>query len=137
MKTTRKEKKTEAIKRMRLMKLLPNIIKEFEKDDVLYYSEMMGILYWVSNNQEWAEYIGRFEKKYDALVYHAELSMLEFGDCLSLFYVSDHKDEWEHDLLDLKDGYPIVYVWNIDDPSSSEFGGIGFKSLNGGVKRTA
>lgn len=130
------DKKTEAVKRMRIMKLMPNVIEDFEKENTLYYSELCGILYWVSNNEEWAGFIEKFEAKHNALVYHAELSHLIFGDCLSLFYVSDHKDEWESDIEELKAGYALCYVWNIDDPECSEFGGITFKPMNGGIKRT-
>ena len=137
MKISKEIKKAQALKRMRLLKLLPNIIAEFEKDDVVHYSEMGGILFWLSNHHDWAEFVQRFETKHNALVYHAELSRLEFGDCLSLFYVSDHQDEWERDIEDLKVGYSLCYVWNIDDPECSEFGTIGFKPMTGGVMRTA
>jgi len=135
MKISIENKKIEAIKRMRILKLMPNIVEEFEKDNIINYSELGGILFWVSNNPEWAEYIKKFEEKHNALVYHAELSYLEFGDCLSLFYVSDHQDEWERDIADLKQGYAVCYVWNINDPDCSEFGGIAFKPMIGGVKR--
>jgi len=136
-----KEKKAEAIRRMKLIGLLPRIIEEFEKKDVVNYSETTnqkdGILYWLANKMEWLEFVKAFEEKHKALVYHAEFSHLEFGDCLSLFYVGNYEEEWERDYNDLKDGYAFVYVWNIDDNFCSEFGTIGFKSVNGGVKRTA
>jgi len=83
------------------------------------------------------EYIKDFEEKYNCLVYHAEFSSLEFGDCLSLLYVSDYKGEWRMDVAAIKECYPMVYVWNIDDPTCSEFGSISLVSMNGGVKRTA
>jgi len=137
MKIDKKLKQIEALKRMHLIKLLPNIIKEFEQENTVHYSELCGILYWVSNNPAWQDYIAKFEAKHNVLVYHAEYSRLEFGDCLSLFYVSDHKEEWTQDIADLKDGLSLCFVWNIDDPQCSEFGTIGFKSINGGVKRTA
>ena len=134
-----KEKKAEAILRMKVMQLLPKIIKEFEKDNILYYSERMGvpgILYWISNNPEWVEYIKRFEDKYNALVYHAELSHTEFGRLLTLFYVNNHQEEWAQDFEDLIDGYACCYVWNIDGDAFSEFGTITFKPANGGIMRT-
>jgi len=135
-KVTIEEQKAEAIKRMKIMKLLPNIIDEFEKDEVVHYSENIGILYWISNEPEWDEYIREFEIKRNALVYHAELSYLEFGTCLSLFYVSSYKEEWARDKKDLENGYACCYVWNIDDDMCSEFGSITFRPMNGGVKRT-
>ena len=132
-----KEKKAEAIRRMKLIKILPNVIEEFEKDNVVNYSEFEGVLYWLSNKPEWEEFVKAFEEKHNALVYHAELSYMEFGTCLSLFFVGNYKEEWERDYNDLKDGYAFVYVWNMDDNFCSEFGTIGFKAVNGGVKRTA
>jgi len=136
-KITIEEQKAEAIKRMKLIGLMPEIIKQFEKDDVVHYSETMGILYWLSNKPEWEEHIKELEKKRNILVYHAELSYLTFGTCLSLFYVSAYKEEWEQDKKSLQKGYACCYVWNIDDDDCSEFGGITFKPMNGGVKRTA
>jgi hypothetical protein len=137
MKISFEEKKAEAVKRMRLIKLLPNIIAEFKKDNTVHYSERCGILYWLSNEPEWEEYVRKFEEKYGALVYHAELSHLEFGRCLSLLYVGDEKDKWTQDAKDLAGGYAFCYVWNIDDPDCSEFGTIGFKPIIGGIRRTA
>jgi len=137
MRISREIKKQEAIKRMKMMRLMPNIIEEFEKDDIVHYSEWRGVLYWVSNKPKWVEYIKDFEEQYNCLVYHAEFSSLVFGDCLSLLYVSDYKDEWCMDVAAIKQGYPIAYVWNIDDPICSEFGSISLVPMNGGVKRTA
>jgi len=130
-------KKKEALKRMKLLDLLPNIITDFENENVVYYSELNGILFWVSNHPTWVEFIQKFEEKNNALVYHAELSRLEFGDCLSLFFVSDYKEEWKRDLEDIRQGLSLCYVWNKDDPCCSEFGTIGFRPINGGVRRTA
>ena len=137
MKATIEKQKTEAIERMKIMKLLPKIIKEFEKDNTVHYSEGIGILYWISNKPEWEKHIKQLESKWNILVYHAELSYLEFGTCLTLFCVSSHKEEWEDDREDLQDGYACCYVWNIDDDMCSEFGSIQFRPMNGGVKRIA
>ena len=134
------KKKVEAIKRMRVMGLMPSVIKDFENNDVVYYSERVGvpgILYWISNKPEWEDFIKQFDVDYNTLVYHAELSYLEFGTCLSLFYVSDYKSEWIRDVADLRKGYACCYVWNIDDDLCSEFGSIMFKPANGGILRTA
>ena len=129
------EQKAEAIKRMKLIKLMPEIIKQFETENVVHYSEAMGILYWISNKPEWEKHIKQLESKWNILVYHAELSYLEFGICLTLFYVSSYPEEWDNDKEDLQTGYSCCYVWNIDDDMCSEFGSISFKSMNGGVKR--
>jgi len=136
MKVKIEEQKAEAIERMKLMKLMPEIIEQFEKDNVVHYSETMGILYWISNKPEWEEHMKRLEEKKNILVYHAELSYLEFGTCLSLFYVNSYREEWAQCKEDLQYGYSCCYVWNIDDEMCSEFGSITFRPMNGGVKRT-
>jgi len=135
MKIEKHLKKKEALKRMKLLKLLPNVIEEFEKEDVVYYSEKGGILFWLHNHPEWLEYVKKLEEKHNFLAYHAELSHLEFGRHLSIFYVSDHKEEWARDREELKEGYSCCYVWDMDG-SFSEMGVIGFKPMTGGVKRT-
>lgn len=131
-----KDKKAEALKRIELLQLHPNVIKEFTVYGKVNYSENDGYLYWLSNKPEWETFVKEFEKRYKALVYHAEFSRFSFGNCLSLFYVSNHKEEWVRDQKDLKDGYAVCYIWNMDDHTCSEFGTIAFKRVNGGVKRT-
>lgn len=140
--TMRQKQKEEAIKRMKKLKIMSSVINDFKKSDTVYYSENCGpfgggILYWVSNQEDFVELIDDFEKKNNSLVYHAELSHLTFGDCLSLLYVSDNEEEWEFDNEDLDAGYAFVYVYNIDDEQNSQFGTIGIAPMNGGVVRTA
>lgn len=135
MKISNDIKKQEAIRRMKLMRLYPPIIRDFEENDVTYYCEGQGYLYWLHNVPEWLEIVAKFQKKYSALVYLAELSHTTFGRLLNLFYVSDHKAEWQADNADLKAGYACCYVHNLDDEQCSEIGLIGFKSVTGGVKR--
>lgn len=132
---TRQEQKTEAIKRMKLLKLHENPIREFEEEGRLNLSENGGILYWLDEKQQ--ECVKEFETKYNALVYHVIHDLTEFGELLSFLYVSDSEDEWEYDLDDLKQGYPFVYVKNLDDDMCSEFGSIGIKPQCGGIVRTA
>ena len=128
------DKKKEAIERMKLLKLHPNPIVEFKDDGVLNFSER-GILYWI--DEEWMEKIREIEEEYNILVYHAIHNYTEFGELLSLLYVSDHRDEWEVDRADMEYGYVFAYVINMDDPVCSEFGGITVKSRFGGLVRTA
>lgn len=131
---TRQEQKTEAIKRMKLLKLHENPIREFEEEGLLNLSENGGLLYWLDEKQQ--EYVKEFETKYNALVYHVIHDFREFGELLSFLYVSDSEDEWEYDLNDLEQGYPFVYVKNLDNDMFSEFGSIGIKPRCGGIVRT-
>lgn len=137
--------KQEAIKRLKLLKLLPEVIKDFEKNNRVYYSERQnkifdGILYEVNQNPEFKRIIKEFEEKKNAIVYHAQLTRFEFGLCLSLLFVSEDEEEWEFEIEELtpdenKIMYPIAYCINLDNPDFSEYGTIGIKSLNGGISR--
>ena len=55
--------------------LMETVLKEFKENKTIYYSEyinqnIQGILYWVSNKDEYTEIVEEFEKKNNALVYH-------------------------------------------------------------------
>ena len=134
MKISRETKKAEAIKRMKAMEIIPEAIRQFEEDDLVNVSENpYGMLFWA--NDEYKKLIAEFEDEYNALVYLANYCNTNFGRLLSLFYVSDYKEEWEMDNDDIAEGYACVYCINIDCPDFSEFGSIAFAPTNGGVKR--
>lgn len=135
MKVTIEEKKTEALERMKMLNLYPNVIQEFEKENILNMSENGGFLYWLDDQQK--EYVSEFETEHNALVYHVIHNYTEFGELLTFLYVSDSKDEWDFDRADLKDGYACAYVKNLDEDAFSEFGSIAFKQQFGGLVRTA
>ena len=53
MNVSREDKKVEAIKRMRAMKIFPDAIKQFAEDDVVMVSEPpIGGLYWLNDEQK-------------------------------------------------------------------------------------
>lgn len=135
MNTPIEKKKIEAIARMQQLKLHPNIIKEFEKDNILNLSENGGFLYWLTDEQK--SYVEEFENTYNALVYHVIHNYTAFGELLAFLFVSDYEEEWETDREDLADGYAYAYVRNVDDDDCSELGGICFQTQFGGLVRTA
>lgn len=126
--------KQEAIKRMRLLRLHPNAVREFEQTGLLNVSEPpFGALYWINKDQE--KVVRDFETEFEGLVYHVTHSNTEFGELLNLFYVSKYKDEWEMDRNNILEGTACVYVKNLSDDYCSEFGYIGFKCIGGGLVR--
>lgn len=127
----------EAKKRMELLKLHPNAIKEFMLEERTINSSQgnLGGLYWIDDKLK--KYIANWEKETGNIVYHVITNRLEFGLCHSLFYVSTNKEEWDYDIQDLKEGYPLVYVYNETCSEFSEYGSIGYKSVFGGLVRTA
>ena len=131
----RERQKLEAINRMIKLKLHENVIKEFEIEDKLYKSEFHGILYWLNVEEE--KIVRDWEQETGNLAYHIIHNNTEFGELLSIFYVSQYEEEWEMDMRDLSEGIAIVYVKNLDDDWCSEYGSIGFKRSIGGLVRTS
>ena len=123
----------EAIKRLKMLNLHPNVLKDFKKG-VINRSDSMGALYWLNDNEKFM--VKQFEEIYHAVVYHVIHSYTNFGELYNILYVSDSENEWEEDEQDIKEGYAVVYVKNIDDDMCSEFGSIGFKQVFGGLIRT-
>ena len=134
------EKKTEAIKRMRILGLFEPCIRAFDKRDEVQFSEVTGGLYEFSADEELTREVREFEREYDALVYHVIHSFMSFGpndtmEMYSFLYVSDQKDEWSYENADIKDSYVFVYVWNKTAPYCSEFGTIRVAPRFGGLIR--
>lgn len=136
MNISREKKKAEAIKRMKMMGVIDDAIKQFEKDDMIMSSEPpLGALYWVSDEEK--KMIKEIEDKYDLLVYMAVKSYTEVGKMDSLLCVTDYEEEWEMDREGIKDGYVFCYVVNHDIPEFSEFGSIVIEPRFGGLVRVA
>ena len=129
------KQRTEALKRMELLKLHENVIEDFKEISLLNQSELGGILYWVEGEME--KKIREWEEKTGNLVYHVIHDYTEFGELLSLLYVSTYEDEWESDREDIQNGYALAYVMNLTDDWCSEYGSIGIRPQWGGVVRTA
>ena len=129
----RKKQLDEALKRMEMLELHPNVAKELEKENKLNVSEHMGALFWLKEGEE--KIIRKIEEKYGIFVYHCIRSYTQMGMMLSCLYVSSSEEEWEMERADLDENCPIAYVYNADFPEFSEFGGIGIKQQFGGVIR--
>lgn len=130
---TREEMKTEAVKRMRMLKMLKQPIKEFEEEDVLNMSEIYGALYWLDDRQN--ELVRKWEKDTGNMVYHVVHDFTDFGELMTLLYVSRYKEEWSQDHSDLEEGYPFCYVMNLTYEECSEYGSCTIIPSIGGVRR--
>lgn len=136
MKATKEEMKQEALVRMNILKLYPNVSHDFVIEDKLNFSAYgRGILYWLTD--EMRELVKDFEETYGFLVYHIIDDNTVVGRLITLLYISTEKEEWPTDQQDLRDGCPMAYVINRDCDAFSEFGTVGVKPINGGVVRTA
>lgn len=129
----KEERFIEAIERMKLLKLDKGCIEAFVKGKV-WESEGFGALYELTDEEQ--KIVDKFEKEHEGcLVYHMIHNLFEFGECYSMLYVSNDKEEWEQDKQDIKEGYIMAYVENIDTPYFSEFGTIAIKPSFGGLVR--
>lgn len=131
-----KEKKIEAVKRMKLLRIFPPTIKHFERDGFVSISEPpVGAHFWLEGED--LERVKEFEKKYDALVFTAIRSYTNIGKMDSFLFVSDYKEEWEQDIQDIKENMTLAYVYNHDMPDCSEMGCIGIAPTSAaGLRRT-
>lgn len=141
----KQKQKIECIERLKILKekgLLNEVVKDFEKNNLIYYSEQTklgGVLYWCTQSNgadNFVKLIEEFEQEHNAIVYHAIHCYTEYGELLNLMYVSSYEEEWEQDKQDLKENYVFSYVINLDDEMFSEFGSIGYDIKNGGLIRT-
>ena len=124
----------EAIKRMKILKLHKNAIKEFEQERKLNKSDFnMGILFWLDNEEE--KMVKELEKKYNFMVYHIIHSYSNLGETYEILFIENNKEEWFDEREDLKKGFAMARVEVINSPENSEFGYIGVEARNGGVVR--
>ena len=110
------------------------------KERHLFYSErqnsfLSAVLY--DMKPEWKPIIEKFEEENNAYVFHAQLTHTEFGDLLSLLYLSRDSEELKLNVRDYYSQQVLAYVINLDDPACSEFGYISLAGSMGGIKRTA
>lgn len=130
------EKKAEAIRRMKMLGIFPETIKQFEAGYVSRSEPPFGAYYWVEGEE--LEALRKFEEEHDYLVYTVVRSYTSIGMMDSYLFVGDDVEEWELDRDDLKDGYAFSYTVNYDAPDCSEFGTIGIKlSVAAGLLRTS
>ena len=133
----REVQKSEAIRRLKILGLLHENLKEFMTEDVVCRTESDGVLFYVSNEEQ--KLITDFENKYNSLVFHVCHTNTEFGLLYSLLYVSSHREEWDKDItkIDINVYEVFSYVINVDCPEFSEFGYILIKNHIGGLVRIA
>ena len=134
--------KQEALSRLQkiedsLANVNPNIRKYLE-DDKLYYSYLtggvlLGSIDTISYNPHYEAIVRKFEHDKGKFVYH----VIETGDTLAFLYVTIPTDsmfgenllyEWEEERL-ASDNSLIAYVYNLQNPSYSEFGYIGIDTF--------
>lgn len=139
----REQQRKEAIERLRMLEKLYNlhcnVLKEFKQDGTIYYSERInkiqnGILFWLHNNSEYVRAVETIEKKYKIYVYHCILTHTEFGDLLTMLYVSNDPENWIEEKSKLMVAMPNTFVYDFSG-FGSEFGDVQIAGINGGLTR--
>ena len=126
------EIKDEAIKRMKLLQLHQNVIKEFQDENKLNRSEFCkGILYWITDEEQ--QLVNEFQKEHKGyLVYHIiKTETVDFGTVYDLLYVTPYEDEWSSEREELKDNW--IYSYTVTE--FAECGLIKVKCINSGLAR--
>lgn len=104
---SRKEKKIEAVTRMKMWGIFSQIVEQFEKEDLVSTSEPpFGACYWLDEAQQ--KRVKEFEERNNALVYHVIRSFTTIGEMESYLYVSDYQEEWEQDRADIQAGEQLA-----------------------------
>ena len=124
------EQLAESRKRIELLGLKQDIANE------LYLSMGYGDRKVKENEFNVINAINEFEKEYNSYVYYIIFTRTNFGDCYSMLYVSNHKEEWGADRKDIENKEPYAYVYNETTPYCSEIGSIGVEKRNDCLVRT-
>lgn len=141
MSVTRSEMKKEALARMVMLHLRPDIIRDFDNEGRLYKSctQLFNfkpcIRSVIPAGDEELKLVQKFEKEHGGLVYNLIFNITNFGVLLTLLYVSPYEEEWEQDRVDINERTPLAYVYNMTVEELSEFGSVGVESVAGGLIR--
>lgn len=135
---SKEEMKNEAIKRLEMMGIHGETIRQFKEENLVSYS-ITGFNYWFSD--QYKKIIEKFEEEQNCLVYYGILNKTNLEPTLSLFYVPNYDDdfnyrkEWLIDRHDISECECLVYVHNLENEHFSEIGYIKFRPLHGGLQR--
>lgn len=135
MKTTKEQRKEQAVKLLNQLTVYKPYIKGFEQADNVCFFENFGG-FWVYQEPEIEKKMKKIEKEYDCTVYAVTHEYTDFGECYDFLIVGNYKSEWKSLVCKINGGFNVfAYVWNKTDDFCSEFGTVGIKSFGGGIKR--
>ncbi len=123
----------EVEKRLKMLNMHPNVLKDFKRGVLNRSENPYGILYWLTEEEQ--AKVKEIEQKYNVVVYHVIHHFAEFGECYCMLYLDNNEIDFVNDDDMLKEGIVYAYVWNKNDDMCSEFGSIMIKAVNGGVVR--
>ena len=135
--TTRAEKKEQALVCLKGLQVAKPYIEDFEQNDKVYvFENLYG--YPAPGNEDVFIKLKEIEKKYKCLVYAVIHSEMYFGDCYNFLLVPDDPEDWEWLLRsNIAQHNVLAYVWNRSYEPNSEMGTISCLSMAGGLTRAA
>ena len=139
----RNKMKTEAIRRLKKLNVINDVVSLFENEDRLYYSKRQNsqfpaVLYFLENKDEYVQMVKDFEKETGYLVYHVIETRTSFGKILDFLFVSKYEEDWEYELEEGNGRFiAISMANNLSDPNCSDMGSIYVRPAIGGIERIA
>ena len=124
------EKKKEAVRRMAMLNLSQNVIRDFINYDMISLAEPP---YGFFRKPSWEELreIKAWEKENNALVYCVVRDYASFGTLNVYLFVGDYAEDWGAERYHGETDSLLSYVVNLDALECSEYGCVGIKKTMG------
>lgn len=103
------ELKNEAIKRMKILQLKDEIIKEFKDTDTLYISNLGEALEIADDEQ--IQFVKDIEQTKNILVYHLIHRTTQYQDTTYYLFVDNNKKEWIAEKKDLENQFKLALCY--------------------------
>ena len=124
------KKREEAIKRMQMLGIFRETIRQFKDENYVSISEPPhGAFYWAQGED--LKRIKQFEKEHNALVFVVIRSYTNAGKIDSMLFVSDNPEEWWMERTNLMFGMTPAYLHCFDAPNRSGVSIIGIARTAG------
>lgn len=132
----RQQMKSEAIGRMKSIRLYSYIIEDFEtEDNIQVYEPPQGAAYWLEEEEE--SVVKSIEKDQDILIWGVIRSFMKYNnDSIvidNMLFVTSNQDNWQQERDELVNGNPLVYTVMEGDISTLEMGHISIYMSEGGT----
>lgn len=103
------ELKNEAIKRMKILQLKDEIIKEFKDTDTLYISNLGEVLEIADDEQ--MQFVKDIEQTKNILVYHLIHRTTQYQDTTYYLFVDNNKRQWKAEKKDLENQFTLALCY--------------------------
>ena len=135
MKTTKEQRKEQAVKLLEQLDIYKPYINGFKQSDKVCFYENFGG-FWVDQEPDIEKKMQKIEKEYNCTVYAITHEYTDIGEFYDFLIVSEDDEEWDYLVEEYQKNYAVyAYVWNKSDDWCSEFGTVVIKPFGGGIKR--